>query len=747
MTGITVALIGNPNCGKTTLFNALTGSRRRVGNWSGVTVESQEGFCFRQGRRIKIVDLPGIYSLVSAKGLSSLDEQVTLEYLNSSAAQVIVNVIDAAHLERHLYLTVQLLEMGLPTVVVVNMIDVAAQRGTVIDIAELSRRLACPVVAIQANRKQGIEELRKLFDDVPEQYFELQYTDAIEQAIATLTAQYQEIAVDQRRTWALRCLEGDVSAQRQLTDSALVDRVQQVIVATASEDSDILIADHRYAFIATLAKAVISQQKNLRRTWTQRIDRWVLHRVAGIPIFLAVMYGMFFVAIHIGGAWQDFFSIISQLVTVDIPMRALQHFTDAPDFLAVILAGIGSGVSTTLTFIPVLAGMFFFLSLLENSGYMARAAFVVDRFMRAMGLPGKAFVPLIVGFGCNVPAIMGARTLDYLRDRILTVVMAPFMSCGARLVIYAVFIAAFFPSGGSLIVFSLYMIGIVLAIVTGLLLRSTLLSGDSSRLIMELPPYHWPVMTMLLLQTWQRLKGFLWRAGRVIVPVCALMTLLNTVTIEGRWLPHRSDNPSILEWAGKKITPVLTPLGISTDNWPATVGLVTGMLAKEVVIGTLNTLYARNDSVAQDNVSIKDQFLAACWSVPSNLLALLPWYFAPNAATTATDTLSPTAMRHLVYYFDGQAGAFAYLLFVLLYIPCVSTIAAIYREVSARWALFSVGWNTVIAYGTAVLFYQTAYFDRHPMQSLLGWVIGILFMMSVYGLFRYIGLSRKSHLA
>jgi len=334
--------------------------------------------------------------------------------------------------------------------------------------------------------------------------------------------------------------------------------------------------------------------------------------------------------------------------------------------------------------------MFLFLALLEDSGYMSRAAFVIDRLMRVLGLPGKAFVPLIVGFGCNVPAVMAARTLENKRDRIITIMMSPFMSCGARLAIFAVFTATFFPHGGQNIVFALYLIGIFMAMMTGLLLRKTLLKGDATPLVMEMPAYHMPHVKTVLLHAWQRLKGFVFRAGKLIVPICVLIGALNSLNVDGTMNTGEGDVRSVLSSIGHAATFIFAPMGIQPDNWPATVGLVTGVLAKEVVIGTLNALYTQMGHVG------------------------------------------------LMYQkFDGQIGAFAYLLFVLLYVPCISTVAAMLRELNRGWAVFSVCWMTGIAYGTAVVFYQAATWLRHPLSSTM-WVVGMisLFFLTI-GLIRW----------
>ncbi len=449
----------------------------------------------------------------------------------------------------------------------------------------------------------------------------------------------------------------------------------------------------------------------------------MLNRWLGIPLFLLVMYSMFFFAINFAGIFQDFFDIASTTIFVD-GFSHLLHALHAPQWLIAILAvGIGKGINTTVTFIPVIAGMFLFLSFLEDSGYMARAAFVVDRLMQAMGLPGKSFIPLVVGFGCNVPAIMSARTLENPRDRILTVMMSPFMSCGARLTIFAVFVSAFFPHGGQNIVFLLYLIGILCAIITGFIVRHTLLSGQSSPLLMELPAYHAPRLGLLLQNTWMRLKGFVFRAGRLIVPICVLIGALNAMTM--------SNGHSILANLGEWLTPIFSPMGIHQNNWPATVGLLTGILAKEVVIATLNTLYTQVGHLAvwkETGFHFWAGMQQALQSIPNNIGSLADAFKNPILATAKDSSLTPGMIGVMSSRFDGPVGAFAYLLFVLLYIPCVSTAAVTARELGKTWMCFSLLWNTLMAYAIAVIFYQVATFSLHPAESMF-WIL------SLFGIF------------
>lgn len=726
-----VMLVGNPNCGKTTLFNALTGDNQRVGNWPGVTVEKKTGV-FTLGRQdIHITDLPGVYSLVSSLQGVSQDEQVTARAVAYDAADILINVIDACHLERHLYLTSQLLELGKPLIVALNMTDLAEQRGIVVDATILSQQLNCPVVVLQAHREIGLSDLHQAIvaaNTIPIA-LPLPVSTTVHQALTgieeRLSANLPNFCI--AAYLARRILEGDtllVNQQEELR--ALIGELPIV-------DADIAMADARYQVVHKIVALAQKKRSDSSEYFTAKLDRVVLHRFWALPIFFAVMYLMFLFAINIGGAFQDFFDISTDAIFVQGSAWLLQQL-HTPDWLIALIAnGVGKGINTTLTFTPVIAAMFFFLSLLETSGYMARAAFVVDKAMRALGLPGKSFVPMIVGFGCNVPAIMAARTLDSERDRILTVLMSPFMSCSARLAIYAVFVAAFFPIGGQNIVFSLYLIGILMAVLTGFMLRKTLLRGPASPLILELPAYHKPSLRRLLKETSLRLRHFLQRAGKLIIPVCVILGGLNALTIHGAINTADASSDSVLSLIGQWLTPIFSPMGLHQDNWPATVGLLSGMLAKEVVVGSLNTLYAQMGHITQSTTLAFDFFgslQAAIWSIPQHLSQLGSALMNPILAQVPEAGISQSVYGVIYKHFDGQAGAYAYLLFILLYIPCVSTMAAIRQEASRKLMWFSIAWSLIVAYAAAVIFYQLSTFVSHPQQS-VAWLLGILSLVSV----------------
>ncbi|MCP5365608.1 MAG: Fe(2+) transporter permease subunit FeoB [Hyphomicrobiales bacterium] len=752
MTSLVLGLVGNPNCGKTTLFNGLTGARQTVGNWPGVTVERKSGTYAYENAKVTVVDLPGVYSLGAASD-ASVDESLARDYILSGEADVFVNIIDASNLERNLYLTAQLLEMNVPLIVALNMMDIAKERRIQIDHDALSHGLGCPVVPLVASRKEGLEHLKREIADTAGQEtvanVQVGYDRQIEETIATILPTVAPIAEKHKlspRWLAIKLLEGDAHAQRLSLGTAaeIVAQQQQRLEELSDEDTDILFADGRFGFASQLIASSVTRLGIVQRTLTDRIDRIVLHRLLGIPIFFAVMYLLFLFTINVGSAFIDFFDILVGTILVDGVAHVLQELA-APGWIVTVLAsGVGGGIQTVATFIPVIACLYLFLSFLEDCGYMARAAFVMDRFMRFVGLPGKAFIPLIVGFGCNVPAIMATRTLENKRDRIITVMMAPFMSCGARLPVYALFAAAFFPVGGQNLVFALYLIGIVFAVLTGLVLRNTLLAGETAPFVMELPPYHLPTLKGIVLRTWERLKSFVIRAGRVIVLVVVVLSFLNALGTDGSFGNEDTDR-SVLAAAGKAMTPIVEPMGITADNWPATVGMITGIFAKEAVVGTLDSLYgAIAQAEAADRAApafdLKAGVLKAFVSIPANLAALADALIdplglnigdvsAPDIASEAQGvgigTFGAMASR-----FDGQLGAFAYLLAVLLYMPCVAAMAAIYRETGAQWTIFAALWTTGLGYGAAILTYQVGTFSRNPLSATT-WIGGVLFVLAV----------------
>ena len=733
MTDIKIAIAGNPNCGKTTLFNSLTGSRQRVGNWPGVTVERMEGSYEFEGQSVRIVDLPGIYSFTTL----SLDEQLTREYILKEKPDVVINIVDASNLERNLYLTTQLLEMKVPVVVALNMMDLAKQRRIKIQVDHLETHLNCRVVPLVATKGTSLEPLKEAVAEAVRTRTvsgtRVQYDLEVEEALGPIAEKVDEQAREQgvdARWLAIKLLERDPLAIS-LTGTEFdplvlpeIDRIQR----HTGDDIEIVFADGRYGFIHGLARDVIQRDSLLRETFSDMVDRVVLFRPLGIPFFFGVMYLVFVMTTTVARPFIDFFDRFCQAIFVD-GLASWLTALDMPRFLVAFLAnGLGGGIQTIATFIPPIFMIFVCLAILEDSGYMARAAFVMDRLLRAIGLPGKAFLPMLVGFGCNVPAIMATRTLENERDRTMTILINPLVSCGARLPVYTLFAVAFFPSRASTLVFALYLTGLLLAVLTGLLLKKTLLRGEASTFVMELPPYHLPTVSGIMHHTWHRLSAFITRAGRVIIVVVVLMTVLNSVGTDGSFTAGGAPGRSLVTAAGKALTPAFRPMGITEENWPAAVALFTGIFAKEAVIGTLDTLYTQMDA-ADSTGTGADPTPFDIRRELRHAFAALPGLSRLSRIDAAEDdvaeaVVSSTTLMAMHRYFQSGAAAIAYLLFVLIYAPCVAAIAAIHREAGARWAVFAVLYLTALAWLVATAFYQSATFAAHPATSAL-WLCGL----------------------
>lgn len=600
----TIAIAGNPNCGKTALFNALTGSRQSVGNWPGVTVEKKEGFFDLGARHIRVVDLPGTYAIFA----NSEDERAAVDFLLTREADLIVNIVDATNIERNMFLTSQLVDMQQPMVIAVNMMDIAEQRGLHIDLEALSKRFGVPAIPLSAVNEKSITNFISQMAHVISSPIAipagLTYGDKVESVVKELESQVAPVAklLDAEPRWVSLMYLGNSNSYADKFAAAGVTLNRDEVTAKLGEESEFVMADARYSMAHEIAGTVIVGDR-AKKTHSDKLDAILLNRWLSLPIFLLVMYLVFWVAVTIGSAFIDFFDIIFGAIFVDGLGYLLSDVIGAPAWVSAVLAnGVGAGIQTVSTFIPVIFFMFLCLTFLEDSGYMARAAFVADRFMRFLGLPGRAFVPMMVGFGCGVPGIMGSRVLESKRERFLTIFLVPFMSCGARLPVYALFAAAFFGKQAGTIVFLLYLVGIVFAIIYGLFLKKSLFMGQSSNFVMELPNYHLPKIKSLLIHSWLKLKDYVLRAGKVITIAVAILGFLNAFGyVDGKFTAGNADSEnSLLSSVGKTITPVFEPFGVEEDNWPASVSLFTGLLAKEAVIGTMNSLYAMAPKSDQD---------------------------------------------------------------------------------------------------------------------------------------------------
>ena len=637
----TIAIAGNPNCGKTALFNALTGARQSVGNWPGVTVEKKEGFFELGNQHIRVVDLPGTYALFA----NAEDERAAVDYLLTREADLIVNIIDASNIERNLFLTSQLVDMQIPMVIAANMIDIAEKRGLHLDLDILAERFGVPVIPLSAVNERSItnfiSEMAHVVAGKKMTPKAIDYGEKVEAAVKYLEPKVEPVAklLDADTRWVSLMYLGNEKSYADKFAEAKVQINKAEVTQILGEESEFAMADSRYSLAHEIAGKTILSNRS-KRTWSDKLDSVLLNRWASLPIFLLVMYLVFWVAVTIGSAFIDFFDVLFGAIFVDGLGYLLTDVSHAPGFVSAILAdGIGAGIQTVSTFIPVIFFMFLCLSFLEDSGYMARAAFVADRFMRFLGLPGRAFVPMMVGFGCGVPGIMGSRVLESKRERFLTIFLVPFMSCGARLPVYALFAAAFFGTQAGTVVFALYLAGVLFAIVYGLILRRSLFVGEASNFVMELPPYHLPKFKSLMIHSWLRLRDYVIRAGKVITIAVAILGFLNSfgfvdklyteingekteivkseegyamvqdekevplpegvvideskVQTESEFTAGNGDSEnSLLSVIGKAITPVFEPFGVESNNWPASVSLFTGLLAKEAVIGTMNSLYS-----------------------------------------------------------------------------------------------------------------------------------------------------------
>jgi ferrous iron transport protein B len=747
---LTIALCGNPNSGKTTTFNLLTGSRHQVGNWPGVTVEKKVGQ-LKLGKKFKskdsdrltrhtidIVDLPGTYSLDALDESIALDEKIARNYILSDQADLIVNIIDASNIERNLYLTTQLLEIGKPMVVILNMMDVAKKNKTEIDIAKFSETLGCPVIPLIASQQKTPIELVESLLNVAEGKFEV--VDFELDFHAPLGDFYSEMLPiarsisgnNLRPEWlAVRLLEDHSFA---VTDEyrESVKAIQSKIIKEYDEDIDIIIAEARYEKILSWIDSCVKKEGRLSRTLSKKLDSVFLNKYLGVPLFLFVTYLMFMFTINFGGAFIDFFDLSTNAILVEGASIWLTGL-GLPEWLVTLLAnGVGGGVQVVSTFIPIIGSLYLFLAVLEDSGYLARGAFVMDRFMQAIGLPGKSFIPLMVGLGCTVPAIYATRSLEYEKDRIMTVMMSPFISCGARLPVYILFAAVFFPENAQNLIFSLYMIGIVIAVLTGLLLKKTLLAGETTPFVMELPAYHMPRLKSVLLKAWEKLRSFVLGAGKLIVLVVILLSFFNSL---GTDLSFGNENTekSVLTNVGKSLTPAFKPIGIKQENWPATVGLFTGLFAKEVIVGTIDALYLSQIKVETevDSFSLSEKLAEAVQTIPDNFSeALGTWADPLGMNVDVSDTksiaqdqeVSEDIFPLIKQSFDGTLGAFSYLLFILLYSPCVSALGATHKETGTGWTVFSILWTTFLAYSLATIAYQIGQISQSPVTA-IGWIV------------------------
>lgn len=710
---IKVALIGNPNCGKTTLFNALAGQNKKTGNWAGVTVSETQARLSDNNTEITLVDLPGIYGLSLAE--LSQDEMVVKQAIDQADVDVYINVINANNLERCLFLTTEILDLDVPTILVLNMDDERAACGKIIDTEKLSELTGCPVITTTAINHTGVKALFNAMVALINKKTETTHHH-------TELPQDIELPAAESRAEAIK--------QYVKTSDAIIEESKRIF-------------DARFQQAIDLANSVTSKQATAKNSGGKgefsRIDHWLTRPLTGTLAFMFAMYLMFFFATNVAAVFVDFFDIATGALFID-GLGQLLSSIGVPEWLRVILAdGMGAGIQTVATFIPVIGFLFLFLTLLEESGYMVRAAFVMNNWLQKIGLSGKAFVPLIVSFGCNVPAVMATRQLAQKDERIITTLMAPFMSCGARLSVYALFVAAFFTEHAALIVLSLYLIGILVAVATGLLMRKTILPGKPDPFLIELPQWRFPGVAYILKSTWHKLRGFIVDAGKIIIVIVMILQVISSVSRDFSW--GNTDVDESLLAAGSQIaTPVFAPMGIDDENWPAVVGLFTGLLAKEVMVGSLDAIYSK--SVEESDASIVEQLTEALQTIPDNAAGLADALVDPlGLSLTEIDEVENMAENQgvstqlfgiLQEKFTSTWAAYAYLLFVLLYFPCVTVIATIAKESGKKWALFSALYSTGIAYLIATCFYQVVMFGSQPLFASIWLVLCATALISFY---------------
>ncbi|MEF1226737.1 ferrous iron transport protein B, partial [Vibrio fortis] len=622
----------------------------------------------------------------------------------------------------------------------------------VIDQKALEKALGCPVLSLSANDRSQVvrfkEKLHKLLvQGVSLEPIAIDYEEAFEALLPQVETKFDDADVS-HRALAIRALENDYLVLNSLAPN---ERQQiDAVRAAAQFDIDLAVADAKYTMLHELCKRVRRSEGKLSRSFTEKADQLILNKWVGIPFFFVVMYLMFMFSINIGSAFIDFFDIGVGALLVDGGHYLLDDHL--PVWLVTILAdGIGGGIQTVATFIPVIACLYLFLAVLESSGYMARAAFVLDKVMQKIGLPGKAFVPLVLGFGCNVPSIMATRTLDQERERKLAAAMAPFMSCGARLPVYALFAAAFFPGAGQNIVFALYLLGIVASIFTGLFLKNTLYPGSSDSLVMEMPDYELPTMQNVMLKTWQKLKRFVLGAGKTIVMVVAVLSFLNSLGTDGSFGNEDSEN-SVLSKAAQVVTPVFAPIGIQEENWPATVGIITGIFAKEAVVGTLNSLYTTPSDEEAAEFDLAGSLHEAVMTIPDNLAGLS--YSDPlgievgdlsdSSAVAEDQEVDTSIFGNLKEKFISSHAAFAYLILILLYTPCVAAMGAYVREFGQMFARFIAVWTMALGYFGATFYYQAANFAAHPISSAVWMVVIVAGFVLTYIGFKKLGKKQRA---
>ncbi|WP_406661093.1 ferrous iron transport protein B [Methanolobus sp. ZRKC3] len=653
---IRVALAGNPNVGKTTLFNAITGSKQHVGNWPGVTVEKKSGFRRHKDYDIEIIDLPGTYSLTAY----SMDEIVSRDFIIEEKPDIVIQIVDASNLERNLYLTTQLMELETKIIITLNMCDLAHERGDKIYFNKMEEMLATPIVKTVASQEKGINEL---LDKVIEERnndqhhgHEIGYGDEIESKVIEIErvlATDMDIADKYPLRWmSIRLLEGDENIKDKVSKSSVGTEIINILNSIDQEEYEADIADKRYSAINTIFPQICTRSDQVL-TKSDMIDRVLTNKYLGIPIFLALMWGAFELTFAFATPFMDM---------IELAVNWLAGFVTSnlqPEWLASLIGdGIIGGVGAVLIFVPNIFILFFLLSLLEGSGYLSRAAFIMDRLMYKIGMHGKSFIPMLMGFGCNVPAIMAARSIEDERDRLITILVVPFVSCGARLPIYILFAGTFFGRQAGTVIFAMYILGILVAVVSAKLFRLTVIKGKPAPFIMELPPYRVPKLKSAVIHMWDNGAMYIKKAGTIILLGVTIIWVLASFP----WGVEYGSESSYVGIIGHFFEPFLRPLGF---DWRISVALVFGFVAKEIVVGSIGVLFGAGENQA----ALSQNLLADPGITPLNSMSLM--------------------------------------VFSLLYMPCVAAMGVIKKETGSwKWTIFAIAYGIAVAWVMAFVVYQ-----------------------------------------
>jgi ferrous iron transport protein B len=742
MEKISLGIIGNPNSGKSTIFNQLTGLGQKTGNWSGITVEKRVGEFKFKNHKIQLIDLPGLYSL-GIGGKTSLDQDITINYIKEGDFDYLINVVDSANFKRNLYLTFQLIERGIPVILVLNMDDIAKSKNIKINENKLSKLLKCPVIKVSAKKTDDINILKDfllknkdiknvvdIFDFYPkkikEHYLNLENFLNIDKF--NLISNSDKISI----------LEGNY-AQYNDRIKEFAKNLCNNIEIEFGQTSDFVLVNCRYAFIEKLFKKVCENKDPNCESLSDKIDNIALNTILGAPIFLIVLYLMFVFSINVGGAFQEFFGLIAEATFIDIPLLIASKIYTS-EWLNILIYGLGGAVQTIASFIPIIAAMYMFLSFLEDSGYIARSAVIANKIMRLLGLSGHSFLPLIVGLGCNVPAITGTRVLYNHNQRISTIMMSPFVSCTARLAVYTLFCYIFFPNNTQNVIFTLYIIGILMAIFTGLLIKNKAQKIADSNMLIELPDYKLPKLKVIINSSILRTKSFIFGAGKTIVVVFFIIHLVNSIKIPIKNEAGTYNNENIINIIGKRVTLIFKPMGLEEKNWPATVGIITGIFAKEIVVGTLVSLYAdeSDNSNSVSEIEILTKYKKAFLSVPKKMVSVFTdnfdkLYYLDNNVTKKNylddNEISNKVIKNISNNFDNKIAVLSYLIFILIYFPCVSVFGAISNEIGKKWAIASALWSTISAYSVSIMFYQTSNFIMNNSINYYYLLLGIMILI------------------